>query len=223
METAPAPGLPWRNAVSILDRLRVNGHLDDTVLVQLWTERSLSDGAARLAVHPHLQACSVCRLRLAALDDWMAELRTDANAEADQAFPVERLAAQQAQVLRRLAAAERPARVIAFPRLTRPLSSSTSPVRRWVAAAAAAGLVVGLGLGQVMDLRRPLGAARAINEARPESSRPDRLPSGIVTVSTTSLPDTFLMDLDASLARQSMPEGLRALDEFTPRTGERPK
>jgi hypothetical protein len=65
--------------------------------------------------------------------------------EAEDAFPPERLAAQQAQVMRRLEALERPARVIAFPRFARPVTSSQGHAQRWVAAAAAG--VIGLAAG----------------------------------------------------------------------------
>ncbi len=51
---------------------------------------------------------------------------TDAAAEVDELFPPERLAAQHAQIFRRLEAAERPARVIAFPKFAQPLTSGSS-------------------------------------------------------------------------------------------------
>ncbi len=80
--------------------------------------------------------------------------------EAEEAFPAERLAAQQAQVMRRLEALERPARVIAFPRFARPVTSTQGHAQRWVAAAAAAGLVIGLAAGQFVDVRRMFTPAR---------------------------------------------------------------
>ena len=55
--------------------------------------------------------------------------RDDALAEADDVFPAERLAAQQAQILRRLEALERPARVIAFPKLPQPAVTRPVAVR----------------------------------------------------------------------------------------------
>ena len=80
--------------------------------------------------HPHLQACAACRSRFAAFATWLDGCAHDAAAEADEPFPPERLAAQQAQIFRRLEAAERPARVIAFPKFAQPLASGTSHVRR---------------------------------------------------------------------------------------------
>ncbi len=67
---------------------------------------------------------------------------------ADAVFPPEQLAAQQAQILRRLEQLDEPARVISFPRFGRRVHDSGAGGRRvavsWVAVAAAAGLVVGV-------------------------------------------------------------------------------
>jgi hypothetical protein len=101
-------------------------------------------------------------------------MRDDARAEADEAFSQDRLAMQQAQVMRRLEALERPARVIAFPRFTRPVTSTQGNAQRWVAAAAAAGLVIGLAAGQFVDIRRtfsPRTAQPQNTNARLESAR----------------------------------------------------
>ena len=84
--------------------------------------------------------CAQCRTRYADFTMWLDGIKTDARADADDAFPPERLAAQQAQILRRLETAGRPARVIAFPRFTGPVSAHHPGRQRWIAAAAAAGL-----------------------------------------------------------------------------------
>jgi hypothetical protein len=201
--------------VSILDRLRLNRHLGDAALAAIWTDGSLSGVQPS---HPHLRVCSACRSRFAAFSRWLDDLRVAATAEADDAIPSERLAAQHAQIFRRLEAAERPARVIAFPKFSRPLASrSSSLASRWVAAAAAAGLIVGVGVGQLMDFRPSLTGDRPI------ASRSSAQDGGdIPRVSTTVRDEVFLSELDASLARPAVPE-LRALDEFTPRAGEQPR
>jgi hypothetical protein len=208
--------------VSILDRLRLNRHLDDAAFAAIWTDRSLSGVQTS---HPHLNACAVCRSRFSAFTVWLEELRTEATSEADEAFPAERLAAQHAQIFRRLEAAERPARVIAFPKFSRPLAArSSSRASRWVAAAAAAGLIVGVGVGQLMDLRPSLSNRVPAAQTRLADARrsPDRPEAGIRTVSTAVGDEKFLSELDASLSRPAVPE-LRALDEFTPRAGEQPR
>ena len=146
----PVPDAPWRNAVSILNRLRLNSHLDDAAIAAIWTDSTL-DGSR--ASHPHLGVCTACRTRFDLFSECLDELRDDAAAQADELFPAERLAVQHAQIFRRIEASERPARVIAFPRFRRRSRPRTSHASRWIAAAAAAGLIVGVGVGQVMDLR----------------------------------------------------------------------
>ncbi len=208
--------------MSILDRLRLNRHLDDAALAAIWTDRSLSGVQPS---QPHLHTCVACRSRLAAFSGWLEELRGEATAEADEAFSAERLAAQHAQIFRRLEAAERPARVIAFPKCSQPLASRSSSASRWVAAAAAAGLIVGVGVGQLRDLRPSLttnSAPAAQTRVADARRSPDRPEGGIRTVSTTLGDEAFLSELDASLSRPAVPE-LRALDEFTPRAGEQPR
>lgn len=204
--------------MSILNRLRLSAHLDDDALVAIWTDGSVI--GAQMS-HPHFENCATCRGRFADLSTWLELARIDATAEADENFSPERLASQHALIFRRLEAAERPARVIAFPRFTQPLTSRTSNASRWIAAAAAAGLIVGVGVGQLMDLRHSLtvppaavAAGRGDNPLAPLGRDPR-----VQTVSATR-DEAFLSALDASLSRAAVPE-LRALDAFTPRAGDR--
>jgi hypothetical protein len=203
--------------VSILDKLRLTGHLDDAALAAIWTDASV---AGAQPSHPHLQVCAGCRSRFVSFAAWLEDLRVDAAAEVDELFPPERLAAQQAQIFRRLEAAGRPARVIAFPRFTRPLTSQSSNASRWIAAAATVGLIVGVGVGQIMDLQPSLSrsAAPASDARLTDAQRPDR--ADVRTASTNGREEAFLSELDATLSRPAFPE-LRALEEFTPRAGER--
>jgi hypothetical protein len=202
--------------VSILNRLSRAPHLDDAALAAIWADACLAGSEAS---HPHLAGCAPCRARMDAFVEWMEAIRTEDIAEADEAFPAERLAAQQAHIFRRLEAAERPARVIAFPTFTRPMSSGASHIRRWVAAGAAAGLIVGVGLGQLMDLRHTLKDTRSSAEFRTaEPPRSDRPSPRIQPVSATlnDSDDAFMADIDASLSRNSLAE-LHAMDAITPR------
>jgi hypothetical protein len=144
--------------VSILNRLSAARHLDDGTLTEIWTEATAS---GQPASHAHLTTCAQCRARYAAFTGWLDRLRDDATAEADEAFSQERLASQQAQILRRIEATERPARIIAFPRFSRPVTSTQGNAQRWVAAAAAAGLVIGLAAGQFVDIRHRFGTSTA--------------------------------------------------------------
>jgi hypothetical protein len=95
------------------------------------------------------------------------------------------------------------------------LTSRTSHVSRWIAAAAAAGLIVGVGLGQLMDLRRPFAPPAPPMAQVSAPIAPLGAELRFQTVSATR-DEAFLSELDASLSRAGVPE-LRALDAFTPR------
>jgi len=155
------------------------------------------------------------------LSSWLDTLRLDATTEADESFSPERLATQHAQIFRRLEAAERPARVIAFPRFTQPLTSRTSHASRWIAAAAAAGLIVGVGVGQLMDLRHSL-SNQPTTQARVAPVTMARGLDPRVQPVNVARDEAFLSELDASLSRAAVPE-LRAIDAFTPRAGDLPR
>ena len=198
--------------MSILDRL-TSRHLDDAALAELWTA---AEGAAAVAPHPHLERCAECRVRFTAFTSWMDDVRGDAVAEAEAAFPAERLAAQQAQIFKRLEAAERPARVIVFPKFPVNAVTRQSPAARWVATGVAAGLLVGIGLGNLMDLRH-LGENR---EARPALRQTvDATERGGVTpVSATLSDEALFRELEAAATPQY--DALRPFDTFTPRAAD---
>ena len=203
----------WRNKVSILDRL-TGRHLDDAALAAIWTRT----GAGEAGLDPHLAACAECRVRLDAFASWMNEIASDARTEADGAFPAERLAVQQAQILRRLEAAERPARVIAFPKTPPPGAIAPVPIRRWIAAAAAAGLIVGVGLGQLMDLRHPANDVQQIATSRALPAPPVETARGVIPASTSGNDETTLLEIEAASTPQY--EALRAFDTLTPRAAD---
>ena len=191
--------------MSLLERLG-RGHLDDRQFARLWT----AGGG-----HPHFERCASCRARFEAFDEWLTGVGDELRDEADAAFSSEQLAAQQAHVLRRLEAMDRPARVIAFPKAARAVMSGSSHVRRWVTVAAAAGLIAGIGLGQVVDLRHtadlaqsPASAARAFT-----SSTAAQRANAIRPVSSSYNDEDFLMDAEAMGPRV---KELRALDDLTP-------
>jgi hypothetical protein len=148
----------------------------------------------------------------------MEEIRVDARFEADEIFTPDRLAAQQAVISRRLEAAERPARVIAFPKFPAGSTGKSAPVRRWIAAAAAAGLLVGLGLGQIMDLRR-LGDRRTFPVTRTgQQPRVDATARAVVPASTAVSEEILLLELEAAATPQY--EALHAYETLTPRAAD---
>ena len=188
--------------MSLLERLG-RGHLGDHEFARLWT----TGGG-----HPHLEGCATCRARYEEFDRWIVGIGDELRAEADDAFPADRLTLQQAQIARRLETLERPARVIAFPKAARAVISGHSHVRRWVTVAAAASLITGFGLGQVVPLRtigRPLGPT-----AQPQLTAPqaETRAKELTPVATSHNEEDLLSDAFA----QPRVSTLSALDEMTP-------
>jgi hypothetical protein len=199
--------------VSILDRL-VTRHLTDADFAGVWADAQTGASEAS-AAQIHLRECAECRGRYASFTGWLETLRTDARAEADEAFPPERLAAQQAQVLRRLEALGRPARIIRFPRFAGPVSIQHGGRQRWIAAAAAAGLIVGVGVGRMVDLRAPLFRQPNPIAAPTQIARtPDR--TGIQPASLSVSDELLMYDGDVMGSPARVPEALRPIHEITP-------
>jgi hypothetical protein len=196
----------------VLSRL-ISQHLDDAALAEIWTNAA-ADGKA--PSHPHFETCVECRLRFTSFTAWLDDVREDGVLEAEAAFPAERLAAQQAQILRRLEVADQPTRVIAFPKAT-PVSLRPAPVRRWVTAAAAAGLVAGIGLGQLLDLRHLTNGPSTFPEDRATVAATRPVPVAVPALATLT-EDLSLSEID-ELATPRY-EALRAFDTFTPRAAD---
>ena len=191
--------------MSLLERLG-RGHLSDQEFARLWASGER---------HPHLDTCADCRARFAEFDGWLLDVGNTLRAEADDAFPAERLAVQQAQIARRLETLERPARVIAFPKAARAVISGHSHVRRWVTVAAAASLIAGFGLGQIVPLRsviiRQQAAAPSQTFNAPETvARATEL----TPVSVSSDDDDELLSSEAFSSPKV--KNLSALDDMTP-------
>lgn len=190
--------------MSLLERLGQR-HLSDATFARL-----LADGPEGLS-HPHLESCAACRDRFAGFAAWMGDVVDVMRDEADEALTPERLASQQAQIARRLETLDRPARVLAFPKAARAVIHGHSHVRRWVTVAAAASLIAGFGLGQVMPLRTSLRHQQAKaapltlpqTKERAKEIAPDNVPVNDEEV----LSDSF---------SRSHVSTLSALDDMTP-------
>ncbi|HEX6324894.1 MAG TPA: hypothetical protein VFZ36_14290 [Vicinamibacterales bacterium] len=172
---------------------------------------------AQIAGEPataHVSSCPVCQARLAALGAWVDDTAAEAGAMADAVFTPERLAEQKSEILRRLEAAGRSARVIAFPAGTpAPALQSTRQVLRWAAAAAVAGMMVGLASGRLLDLN---GSAQPSTAGLQPRSEPAPRPQTIASAAD-DLDEAAL--LDAAYDRISL-DSLRTIDDMTPRARE---
>ena len=183
--------------------LKIHGHLSDDRLIALCL-----DGAdASEAAH-----CPACQQRYAGFAAVLADVHDTAITQADAAFPAERLARQHARILQRLEQDGRPGRVIAFPGHAREGQFWRSrPDTRWMAAAAAAGLVIGLLAGlATQNIPRPAVATVVATDAAP---------LGFRAVATAFSEDEFLGQVE--MAADS-PGGtdLRSLHDLTPRAWE---
>lgn len=184
----------------LVDALLRQGHLSERTIVE-----ALMSGHRPL----HLDRCDLCAARAADINRWLDAVRSAAVDAADEAFPSERLAAQQAQIQRRLAQLDEPARVIAFPSQYR-IDPRDAGRRRvapaWVGVAAAAGLVVGVISGQIMaraDMTSDVAGPPAVATATPP------LESDSASINGPWVdPD----EMDAY-----MPAALQTLNEMTPR------
>ncbi len=170
----------------------------------------------------HLADCGDCAARYADMVTLMDGFRTEADAETDRVFTPERLRAQQQQVMRRIEQVGRSARVISFPGRSDRSTISSSPTRtapRWVAAAAAAGLFVGIGLGASYEYGSRVHIVQQV-AARPSA------PTHFAPIATRgsgkpeiAADDAFLTDLELALERPHTRE-LVAFDALTPHVRE---
>ena len=175
-------------------------------------------------VAEHLADCAACATRYAELMAFMDALRRDGGAEADAIFTPERLRLQQQQIVRRIALLGRPARVLSFPgRLVRRTidASASRTAPRWVAAAAAAGLFVGVAVGASFQWRSPLQNRQSFLADASRARAPRMSPvatrgSGPADVASD---DAFLSDLETALERPHTRE-LQAFDALTPHVRE---
>lgn len=189
----------------LVDAILRQGHLSEAAIVE-----ALITGERP----SHLDTCEVCGLRAHTLSRGLDAARTAAADVADAVFTAERLAAQQAQILRRLEQLDEPAKVLAFPAVpaasVRPASAHrVAPA--WVGVAAAAGLVIGaIGGHGTARLRSPQPAPPAAPPAAAVQ------PPSPADVETMSAPATALLDMED--LESFVPEPLGAINALTPRT-----
>ena len=201
----------------LADTVFRGGHLSEAAVVE----------AVMTGERPvHLDRCDLCAERAVEVGRWIDQVRTAGMEAADEAFPPERLAAQQAQILRRLEQLDQPARVIAFPSQTRLARESGG--RRvavgWVAAAAAAGLALGVVGGQVsariggdtgpqQAVVNPVAPPAAPLTPAPVATPPSPRPANPQTASATT---ARLDDAEIDLTRVHS-SVLGPLEDSTPR------
>lgn len=138
--------------------------------------------------------------------------RTAASAEADAHFDERALEAQRHKILAKLAHLGHPAKVIRFPKAPAADLPAGNVNRRWISAAAAAGLIVGLIGGQLMHLMpQPSRRVSAVATATVPSTS-----SGPTFVEVSASTDDDLLDeIEVAMEDRGASE-LHALDALTP-------
>jgi hypothetical protein len=168
----------------------------------------------------HLEHCDRCAARLGELRDIMSTEREDVMAAADAAFPESRLREQRVSILARLEQASAGSRVLHFP--TFPATRSwmarrDRPAMRWLAGAAAAGLLVGLGAGQAAFTGHQLKFHQTATPSKVANGAPAWRNTGNVDTPhierlTPASEEAFLSDMELVLNKRKN-AALRALDE----------
>lgn len=170
----------------------------------------------------HLQVCPACTQARARIGHLLDDVTTSMAAEADAHFPADRLARQRSRILDQLQQLGRPARVIAFPgSLPVPeVSGPTRPASRWIAAAAVAGLLVGVVAGRAEHDFTLRSAERGVGT--PQGQLASRGAEPILGVQREPAIQEATMGTDDDLLGQienAAERGLAALDgldELTP-------
>ena len=151
------------------------------------------------------------RERMGADTPLIDEVSAMLRAEADAVLTDERLARQRTTILRRIEEETRPGQIIAFPNAqpARP-ALRARPGMRWIAGAAAAGLLIGVAAGHLAhDLPGAVRqeASQAIGAGLSEPT--------LQAVSTTMSEEEFLGQLEIAIETTGG-SALRPLDDLTP-------
>jgi hypothetical protein len=196
------------------------GHLAEDELIELLVcECSTEQEAAAKGSLEHLGACSECSSRYHQISAILNELRESARSGADVVFTSERLERQRSRILHRVEALSAAPVVIPFPvppsHEVRPATRSHA-MTRWIAAAAAAGLLLGIGVGRHMQTpTSPGGSMVTVSRPAPGGPASETRDYAVATFDD----EEFLRELDEALFGQRVEE-LAALDAFTPRVRE---
>lgn len=184
-------------------------HLSDESLLELHALLRAGEHAVAARYLKHVKSCESCAARFDHVREGAAALRRDVTASADARITPARLERQFDVIMRRLEGHS--GRVLPFPTsVHRP--APTPIMRRWVAMAAACGLVIGLGAGRLIG---PVPASPA-NAWRP--GVPVSVSGGAASVQPET-DEQMLVEIDAALTRSRTKE-FRALDELTPRVAD---
>jgi len=190
-------------------------HLSDDRLLDVSLDGacggSESSTAPTASEMQHLADCPACEARRSRLAGLLADAGGVVAAQADAYFTADRLAKQRAHILERLEHEARHGRVITFPAAHgQPPALRGRPGTRWIAAAAAAGLLIGF-VAEHVAHRFPGGpSAIALVDADPDA---------LQLVAAPLSEEEFLGRMELAV-EGTAGSALRPLDELTPRVWE---
>ena len=184
-------------------------HLSDDRLIDVCL-----DSASLAQEAPHLAECPACEARRVRLSGLLAEVIAVTVAPADAYFTTDRLARQRVHVLERLDHEARHGRVIAFPAAHGHAPAlRVRPGMRWVAAAAAAGLLIGFVAEHVAH--RVPGRPASPPAIADADGAPDTLQFVVAPLSDEEFLGRMEMAVEGTAG-----SALRPLDDLTPRVWE---
>jgi anti-sigma factor RsiW len=194
-------------------------HPADDRLIALYFGDEGAGADERRAVRQHLHGCESCTWRFTELTAPLERLRQDAASEADEVFTPARLDAQRARILDRLDQGSHGSRLIPFPASTARLDRSVvrRPITRWVAAAAAAGLLLGVMAGRVLEFGtgRTVAPTPVVREARDTLIAPRLVRNSLMTAAGAEYDEAMISEIEQAVQSQRI-AALSALDQMTP-------
>ncbi len=201
-------------------------HPADDRLIALYFGDEEANVDQRRAIRQHLHGCEACTWRYTELTAPLERLRQDAASEADEVFTPSRLDRQLSTILDRIDGAAAEPRVIPFPSSSARLDRSVMrrPISRWVAAAAAAGLLLGVMAGRLFEFgnsrvmpQAPAAVADAhtVIDAQTVISAPQDAVSDIGLPPGAEFDEIALSEIDQAVHTPRI-AALSALDEMTP-------
>lgn len=147
------------------------------------------------------------------LADALDAYRAAACAEADGHFDDRALEVQRQRILQKLVQAGQPARVLRFPGAAAAFRPTGGISRRWISAAAAAGLLVGLITGQLLHVMPGDAWVHGVAPRGPQAVPASRM--AVVPAMATTDADNALLDaIDVAVTSRGASD-LRAFDDLT--------
>ena len=202
-------------------------HLSEERLVAYYLQRrgtAAADPVWGAVASAHLSTCETCARQYAEMAGFMDAVHDETDGHEATVFTESRLTAQHDRILRRIDPGGRSGHVISFPvrQVVRRIETASGFTRRWVAAAAVAGLMAGLLLGRVVDDHSVWTTAASHAPGATQSQALLARQTAAIRPGVPSSDDAFvsvdLSDLDTLGADHTVV--LQAYDALTPRVQE---